>query len=394
MIFVFFFLIRKKGKKKKKGEEPSSFGLRLQDSYPTSALSACAAPPPPHLADRALPGRDKPGFSRPRKRSSSSTCWGSPSGERFTIMSLSGSCLGQRLRDQLWAPIPLGKPRSRAGAPHPILGTGRLQPGLAAQTVLRQLVGFSRLRLLEPRGVSWPTGMRNQSSCPRPEPRRSWSLHPGPHDLPEHLLCQAGWDGLKPSTGYGRREKTPLFAETSSPSCTQLSPCSPRLHTPDHLGTSKPPCPRGAHADRSSQDHQAGARGTRGFEVPACPQPVAPQGHPEPGGRWPSLGQKCPGLRPPCGSPGSFNAGDAAELPFSGAAPKRDLPKGSPVEFRRPPSPATPCARHSPTSVATSPPRRASQARQQSWPAGHPLRLRDALEVGVVSESSSLMRKS
>lgn len=41
---LFAFLNKEKRKKRKKGEEPSSFGLRLQDSYSTSALSTCTGP--------------------------------------------------------------------------------------------------------------------------------------------------------------------------------------------------------------------------------------------------------------------------------------------------------------------------------------------------------------
>lgn len=73
-------------------------------------------------------------------------------------------------------------------------------------------------------------------------------------------------------------------------------------------------------------------------------------GHPKPAGRWPSLGQKCPGLRPPCSLPSSSGAGDAAELPFSGATPGRGTClKGLWRSWRCPPSLTIPycrCAHH------------------------------------------------
>lgn len=117
--------------------------------------------------------------------------------------------------------------------------------------------------------------MRNQSSYLQPELRRTWSLHLGPRDLPEHLLCQASRDGPSQALGTGSERKTPLFAEPSSPSCAQLSPHSHQLRPTERLGTSKPLRPGGANADRRRWDGQAGGRGTRGFEVPARPQAVA-----------------------------------------------------------------------------------------------------------------------
>jgi len=91
---------------------------------------------------------------------------------------------------------------------------------------------------MEPRGVFWPTGMQNQSSCPWPEPRKSWSLHPVPHYLPQHLLWQASTDGPKPSTGY-RRQRKRRFLQSPPLPPVPVSPLAPL----GRLGTSKPLCP-------------------------------------------------------------------------------------------------------------------------------------------------------
>lgn len=88
-----------------------------------------------------------------------------------------------------------------------------------------------------------------------------------------------------------------------------------------------------------------------------------------------------------------------SRAPLLGGHPgERDLPKGSPAELALSAFPRYSllplCSSHSPTSVGTSLPCLAPRAQQQSQPASHPLCLWDTLEVGVVSESSSLMRKS
>lgn len=162
-------------------------------------------------------------------------------------MSSSGSCLGQRLRDWLrdCTGMCTWKRQSRAGSTESHFGDGQIATGFGSTARFVVAGRFLQAKTDGAQGGLLATAMRNQSSCPRLEPRRSWSLHPGPHDLPEHLLCQAGRDGPKPSTGYRWREKTPLFTEPSSPSCAQLSPHSPQLCPPDCLETSKPPCPGG-----------------------------------------------------------------------------------------------------------------------------------------------------
>lgn len=139
------------------------------------------------------------------------------------------------------------------------------------------------------------------------------------------------WPQAKPWLEQGRAN-----AAFGTMSYTRLSTLSLQLHPPQTLGDIQASKFRGAHTDQCSQDSQASARDTQGFEVPVCPQSVVPQGRPELGGRWSFLGQKCPGLRPPGGSPGSFGDGDTAELPFSGALSNREH-KGR----HHPPSPVT-----------------------------------------------------
>lgn len=264
-------------------------------------------------------------------------------------------------------------PRAELAVPHPILGMGRLQPALV------WLVGFSRPRLMEPRGVSWPTDRRNQSSCVWLEPRRSWSL-------PEHLLCQASRDGPKPSTGH-RRSQSPPPPPAPSSRLAALSFVPPtacghpslRLREGGLRWLMQPGWPSQCQRHMWLQSASSALRSPRAQWEVALP------------------GQKRSGPRSLCSSPGSFGAGDTAELPFSGAALKKDLHKEPPAEL--PPStfpccPLLPLCWSQPYLAGHLPPRRAPRAWWQSQPASHSLCLQDTPEVGVVSESSSLMRKS
>lgn len=186
--------------------------------------------------------------------------------------------------------------------------------------------------------------MRNQSSL---------SFAPAKEELePTPRSPQLPWTSPMPSWQVWPQAKYWLELGRANTAfgtlfCPQLSTHSSQLHLPQALGDIQASKFREAHTDQHSQDSQASARGTQGFEVPVCAQSAAPRGNPKPDGRWSFLEQKCPRPRPPSGS-----FGDTAELPFSGAVSKRYPHKG-----RHPPlSPAIPhhhYTSHSPTSAGT-----------------------------------------
>lgn len=152
-------------------------------------------------------------------------------------------------------------------------------------------------------------------------------------------ISHAKPSGMALSPWIWGQEKTLHFAEQSSP---LLSSCFPWLHPPDHLGTSKPLHPVGLTLTDAAGTAKLVPDAHVALECLCVPshQPVGH--HPKLGGNQPSLGQKRPGPRPPCSS---FGARGTAELPFSGATPKRDLPKRFPVElaqFAFPHYPLTP----------------------------------------------------
>lgn len=273
-----------------------------------------------------------------------------------------------------------------------------MQPGLAAQPVLWWLVGFSKTDGSRG-GVSWPTGMRNQSSYLRPELRRTWSLHPGPRDLPEHLLCQASRDGPSQALGTGSERKTPLFTEPSSPSCARLSPHSHQLRPTERLGTSKPLRPGGLTLTDAGGMAKLVAEAHAALKCLHVPRQWHRGGSPQASWEVALPGTEMPRSETPVQLAQLLWCWRCSRAPLLGGHPgERDLPKGSLAELALSAFPHYSllplCSSHSPTSVGTSLPCLAPQAQQQSQPASHPLCLWDALEVGVVSESSSLMRKS
>lgn len=126
-------------------------------------------------------------------------------------MSPSGSCLGLWLQKQLQAHIAVGKPWSRAGSTTSHFGDGQTVTGFGSTTGFSVAGGFLQAKTDGALGggvVSWPSGMRNQSSVSLARAKKE--LEPAHHNLPEHLLCQASRDSPKPSTDYGQ-EKNAAF---------------------------------------------------------------------------------------------------------------------------------------------------------------------------------------